>query len=134
MAHLQNWTIAFVCLLALTVFCSYIGDDDVVYKYLERKPTPKEGLRRIRWVLLRTFTSIYGGLVLAAVVQKLLMQCCSIVLSKDPAVLTLFACMALVGLSIGVLQNGMRRLRGRPTRPLIDPVVWRRSSGPLRGK
>jgi hypothetical protein len=128
----QNWVITFVILLAATVYCSYVGDDDVVYQYLHRQPTPDEGLRRIRWVLLRTFTSISGGAVLAALVLQLLIGCCSIRFSGYPLDLLLFACIAVVSVLIGILSNGIRRVRGRPTRPLIDKVVWQRSSGPLK--
>jgi len=128
-----SWTITAVCLLMLTVYCSYIGDDDVVYDYLYRRPTPNEGLRRIRWVLLRTFASMYGGFVLAGTILKFLIQFCSIrVVGQDTKVLLAFACIALANILIGILSNGMRRLRGRPTRPLIDPIVWRRSRGPLK--
>jgi len=130
----ESGTITAVCLLMLTAYYSYIGDDDVVYEYLYRRPTPNEGLRRIRWVLLRTFTSIYAGVILAAVVRNLLIRCCSInFVGHDQAVLLAFACIALVSVLIGILSNGIRRLRGRQTRPLIDPVVWRRSKGPLAG-
>lgn len=125
----ESWTITAVCLLLLTVCSSYIGDDDVVYEYLYRKPTPKEGVRRIRWVLLRTFASIYAGSILAAGILRLLRECCSVRLGHDPSILFMFACIAVAGLAIGVLSNAMRYLRGRPTRPLIDPVVWRRSRG-----
>lgn len=133
MSHV-NWIIVFSCLLILTAYCSYVGDDDVIYQFLHRKPTPQEGLRRIRWVLLKAFASIYGGLVTVSAIQALLKQCCSVTFVGNPAVLTGFACMAIVSLAIGLLQNGIRRLRGRPRRPVFDPVVWQRSRGPLGGK
>lgn len=130
-----NWTIPAVCLLLLSMGSSYVGDDDVVYDYLYRKPTPHEGLRRIRWVLLRTFTSIYAGAVLTRAILNIPQGCCAIrAVGHDQAALLLLACVALVSLLIGILSNGIRRLRGRPTRPLLDPVVWRRSrGGPLTG-
>ncbi len=65
MSQFQGWIILFVALLALTAFCSYIGDDDIVYQFLDRKPTPREGLVRVRWVMLKAITSAYGGGVLA---------------------------------------------------------------------
>jgi hypothetical protein len=130
----QSWVIVSVCLLGLTIFCSYIGDDDVVYQFLDRKPTPREAIVRIRWVILKTLTSIYGGFVLAAAVKKFLMGCCSIKLSENPAALIVFACITLVSLLIGILQNLIRHLRGRPARPLIDGAVWRRSLGSQRGR
>jgi len=122
------------CLLVVTGYCSYIGDDDVVYQYLDRKPTPQEGVRRIRWALLKATASIYGGALLAAAVLVMLRACCAIVLAGDPAVLISFACMGVVCLLIGVVQNGIRILRGRPTRPLIDRVVWQRSFGKIERK
>ncbi len=129
-----SWIIAATALLAATIFCSYLGDDDIVYQYLYRKPTSNEGLRRIRWVLLKTFASIYGGFVVAAVILWLLLQCCSLRLAGYAFDLVVFACIALMAVLIGVIQNVIRRMRGRPTRPLIDRVVWQRSSGPLKGQ
>ena len=120
--------------LGLTAFCSYIGDDDVVYRFLDRKPTPHEAIIRIRWVMLKAVASIYGGFLLGSIVKKFLLGWCSIGLSKDPAVLIAFACVALVSLLIGVMQNGIRRVRGRPRRPLIDAVVWQRSLGSWGGR
>jgi hypothetical protein len=132
MSQTQNWIIAFACLLCLTAFSSYIGDDDVIYQYLDRKPTPREGIIRIRWVILKGLVSVYGGFVLGTAVRKLLADCCSTTLSGDPAVLIGLACIALVSLLIGILQNEIRHLCGRPRRPLIDHVVWQRSvRGPL---
>jgi hypothetical protein len=72
MSQLQTWTTLFVLLLALTAFCSYIGDDDVVYQFLCRKPTPREALVRVRWVLLKTITSLYGGGALALAIIKII--------------------------------------------------------------
>jgi hypothetical protein len=118
------WAAVFVCLLIATGYCSYIGDDDVIYQFLYRNPTPDEALRRTRWVLLKVTTSVYGGAVVAAAVRELL----------KPAVLVKLACMALVFLLIGALQNGIRILRGRPIRPLLDRVIWQRSVGRLGPK
>jgi hypothetical protein len=133
-SQLQWWMILFVCLLSLTVYCSCIGDDDVVYRYLNRSPTPHEAIIPLRWVILRTFTSIYGGILLATIPIEFMSKRYPIRLSGDGAVVLALVCMGLVSVSIGILQNGIRRLRGRPTRPLIDGVVWRRSSGPWGGR
>lgn len=125
----QSWVILSIFFLGLTAFCSYIGDDDVVYQFMDRKPTPREAVVRIRWVLLKMATSIYGGFVLAAAVKKSLVGCCSVHLSENPVLLIVFVCMGVVSLLISLLQNQIRRLRGRPTRPLIDRAVWRRNLG-----
>jgi hypothetical protein len=120
-------------LLGLTAFCSYIGDDDVVYDIQNRKPTPREAIIRIRWVMLKIVTCIYGGFFLASAVTTLLLGCCSLSLSKNPSILIAYACMAPVALLIGILQNGIRRLRGRPTRPLVDWSILQRNLEQWRG-
>ena len=84
MSHIYSSIVVFVCLLVVTGYCNYIGDDDVVYQYLDRKPAPDEGLRRTRWVLLKASASIYGGFVLAAAVRELLRLCCTIAVAGDP--------------------------------------------------
>jgi hypothetical protein len=134
-SKILTWVVLFVCLLGLTAFCSFIGDDDVVYQYMDRKPTPREGIIRIRWVMLKALTSIFGGGVLGIAIDKFLSDYFSFDISKNQAGLTALACFAVVGLLIGVLQNEIRRARGRPSRPLIDGAVWRRNfQGPQRGK
>jgi hypothetical protein len=60
--QLTGHLIFIAALFVLTGYRSYRGDDDVVYD-LYRGPTPHEGIVRIRWVLLKTFTSIYGSFV-----------------------------------------------------------------------
>jgi hypothetical protein len=77
--------------------------------------------------MLKTLTSIYGGQALAAVIKMFLRDCCSIKLADDPLILSFFACVGLASLLIGVLQNEIRRMRGRPSRPLIDVAIWRRN-------
>ena len=115
--------------------CSYIGDDDVVYKFLDRKPTPREGVIRIRWVMLKAITSIYGGGLLGlAVGRNVLRDLLSITFSKNGAVLLIVMCIGLTSLIIGMLQNEMRRISGRPKRPLIDGVIWAHNFRQWRGK
>jgi hypothetical protein len=120
MSQLQSSAILFVILLALTAFCSYLGDDDVVYNFLDRKPTPREGFIRVRWVLLKAITSICGGAVLAVGGMELIRLFCPLNLSKNEDVLLRALGMGVVSLLIGVLQNEIRRLRGRPRRPVFD--------------
>jgi hypothetical protein len=135
MSQIQKWILWFVILLAVTAYCSYIGDDDVVYKFLDRKPTPREGMIRIRWVLLKTFTSIYGGALLSVAIGIYgLRNLWSIHLSKNQAVLLALVCIAPANLMIGVLQNEIRRLTSRPKRPLIDGTVWKHNLRQWRGK
>jgi hypothetical protein len=129
MSKHQIWIMVFVGLFSLTALCSYIGDDDVIYRFLDRKPTPHEAIVRIRWVILKAVTSIYGGGVLAPFIILCLVSCCAIIPSKNQVVLLTVVCAGLVSLMISVLQNQIRRVRGRPTRPLIDRAVWQRSLG-----
>ncbi len=134
MSQLQSGIVSFVCLLGLTAFCSYIGDDDVVYELFDRKPTPREAIIRVRWVLLKAATSIFGGVVLATAILELLKAFDLVLPSVNEAVLFAVMCMAIVSLLIGGLQNQIRRLRGRPPRPLIDRKIWKKNIGQWRGK
>lgn len=124
-----------VCLLAGPDYVlSYIGDDDVVYEFFDGKPTPREAIIRVRWVLLKAATSICGGALLATIILKLLKTFHLYHPSDSEVVLLAVMCMAIVSLLIGVLQNQIRRLRGRPLRPLIDRKIWKKNIGQWRGK
>ena len=131
---LQVRFIAFLCLLALTVVCSYNGDDDIVYQCFDRKPTGREALIRIRWVLLKTVTSLYGGFLLAAAPGLALIRHFRITFSKHEAVLFWLLCVCVVSVAIGVLENGIRHLRGRPSRPPIDVAIFRKNLRQWLGK
>lgn len=123
----------FVVLLALTLFCSYKGDDDVVYQFFDRKPTGREALIRIRWVMLKLTTALYGAALLAVGLDLALIRQFHIVLSKDEAGLLGIVCAAVIGLVIGVLQNGIRRLCGRPSRPPLDVAIFKKNFRQWRG-
>jgi len=121
-------------LLGVTAFCSYIGDDDVVYHLLDRTPTPRESLIRVRWVMLKGIASICGGSVLAVSAVESIRIVYPLNMSGNQAVLLALLCTGLVSLLIGVLQNEIRRLRGRPSRPLIDLVILRHNLKQWIGK
>jgi len=125
MSYPQVLMLCIVC-FALTALSCYAGDDDVVYKCLDRKPTPREAVIRVRFVFSKTFTSILGGELMALFIGRdILKTKYAIALSDDQFVLLTVVCVGTFSLLIGVLQNGMRRLQGRPQRPLIDGVIWR---------
>ncbi len=131
MSQFEKLIILFACMLFLTVYRSYLGDDDVVYKFMDRKPTPQESIIRIRWVLLKAFAAISGGVVLAsAIIVSLRSQ--SIHLSESQLDLLFFASMGVVVCLIGFIQNGIRLLTGRRQRPIIDVEIWRRNFGMRR--
>jgi len=119
--------IPFAVFLMLTIISCYIGDNDVVYKFLERKPSPKEAVARIRFVLLRGITSVYGGGILAfCFARYVLKDVYSIHVSVDQSVLLILFFYGVVDfLIIGIIQNGLRFLQGRQQRPLFDPIIWR---------
>jgi hypothetical protein len=122
-------TLVSIVLLTLTTYCSYIGDDDIVYKFADRKPTPREAIIRLRWVMLKAVTSIYVGCAATYSLKAFLAHQYSLVFSHDSSVLTGFCLMALASLLIGALQNIVRRLTARPTRPIIDLGIFRRNLG-----
>jgi len=125
MSHTQEIILSFVFFAALTVWCSYIGDDDIVYKFLDRKPTPQEGVIRIRFVILKTITSVYAGSLMSIWFVQYIKSIYLINLSKNQAVLLVLIFIAMSSLFIGIIQNGMRYLQCRPRRALIDTIIWR---------
>jgi hypothetical protein len=107
--------------LLLTMVSSYVGDDDVAYAFLNRKPTSQEALARIRFVFLKMFASISCGAVFAVTFVKPLLARMGIAhVSKGEAVGLAFLCIIMCGLLIGIAQNISRRMRGRPQRPIVD--------------
>jgi hypothetical protein len=134
MSQIQSWIIGFICLLALTAYCSWIGDDDIVYQCFDRKATPREGLIRIRWVILKTLTSVQGGTLLAVATVMVARTMSQAKPSQDEFVLLFVACTAVVSLLVGVHENEIRRLSGRQRRPLIDLAIWRKNLGQWLGK
>ena len=105
----------------LTCFLSYIGDDEVAYKILKRKPTPKEGMARIRFVLVKLLSCLYGGSALSYfLVQKILKERLGFSFSGNESIALILVSMGFVFLFIGAVQNLIRILLGRPRRPILD--------------
>jgi hypothetical protein len=112
--------------LALTLVFSWIGDDDVVYAIMNRKPTPNEAIARIRYVFAKFFASLYcGGLIALFLVQDVFRGMLSLNVSKLQIVFIVWLCICLFSLFIGVLQNCIRLLQGRKQRPIFDVEIWR---------
>ena len=134
MSDLQGQIVLFVCLLLLTAYRSYKGDDDVVYQALGRKFTQREALIRFRWVVLKTITSVIGGAVLGIAEFEFIRLFYPLRLSGNQAVLLAFISMGIVSILIGVLQNEIRHLCGRQYRPVIDWGILRHNLMQWLGK
>jgi hypothetical protein len=143
MTQIDGWLIEFICLLGLTAFCSYLGYDDVVYDFFDRKPTPREGFLRLFWVVLKAVTSVLGGGLLAIFLFTMTFRFFPAAIgvfrehlgfSKNGIVLLAFALSGLMVLLIGILQNVIRQFRGRPTRPLVDWAILRKNLRQWQGK
>jgi hypothetical protein len=116
------------CLIffSLTVYCSYIGDDDVVYRYMGRKPTPEEAICRIRFVLAKAVASIYMGSAIAILLGlEIIKETLGFSISENQSVYLIVVCICIANLLIGVIQNWIRRSQGRQQRPLIDVALWK---------
>lgn len=119
-------TYVFIIALSLTLLFSFFGDDDVVYKFMGRKPTPQEGLARIRFVLAKAFAAMSGGaLVVGTFGAYTFHDLLHVQPSKNQLVLIALVCMGLVVLLIAGLQNIIRYLLGRQIRPLVDISLMR---------
>jgi hypothetical protein len=127
MTELQIRNLAVIFTL-LTLISSWVGDDDVVYAFWDRDPTPNESIRRLRYVLVKFFASLYGGGYLALllgrdVIKGMLM----IDFPKVVFVVLIGICIGAFSLFIGVIQNQIRSLNGRPKRPPYDLALRRRN-------
>jgi hypothetical protein len=114
--------IVFIIFFGVFLVCCYIGDDDVLYKFHDRKPTPAEGIASLRYALTKGIASLYGGGLLAVFVGKIILEKTLLIkVSGDEAVL-----LALVGFLFfnfvitWAIQNLIRRYQGRQLRPLVD--------------
>lgn len=115
--------------LVLTLISSWVGDDDVAYTVMGRKPTSQEGIARIRYVLVKFFAMFYGGALLAFVaVQQIVQRIFLLNVSKFEYLCLQVLCMILLGLFIGVVQNWIRSLQGRKKRPICDVALARYNS------
>src|SRR5579862_6851151 len=74
MTPLEKIACLFVIFFILTVVFSWVGDDEIAYKILERKPTSKEGMARIRFVLVKMFAAVLGGGILAVFLGQVILQ------------------------------------------------------------
>jgi hypothetical protein len=110
---------------ALTLISSWIGDDDTAYKFWGRKPTGAEGIARIRFVLVKFFASLYGGVLVAFLLASYVRDAFSMTMPNEYFVCFMALCMALFALFIGVMQNGIRLIRGRKLRPIYDLALLR---------
>ena len=109
----------------LTMYSSWIGDDDVVYACMHRKPTNHEGLRRMRYVLVKGFASMSCGGYFASVFGEYILKPTVMPqISHDQAVLIILIFMGITGLLIGVIQNVIRQYQGRQLRPPFDKELF----------
>jgi hypothetical protein len=123
---IENEEFRFGFFFLLTLLSSWVGDDDVAYNCLDRKPTGKEGIARIRYVLVKFYASMSGGALLTiAFVKEVLERILFIKVSLIEAFCISPAFIAIVALLIGVLQNGIRLYQGRQTRPVFDVSLLR---------
>lgn len=109
--------------LALLISSCLSKDDDVVYKFFKRKPTPKEGFARIRFVLIKVFASINIGVMLSIFLIPIIENYIEYNLSENYSVIFMVVMIAVTSLLIGYIQNLIRILQGRPIRPIFDVAV-----------
>ena len=57
----NGWIVGFLISFSAMMLCCRKGDDDVVYKFFERKPTADEAKQRIRYVLAKFAAAISGA-------------------------------------------------------------------------
>jgi hypothetical protein len=101
-AFLQNCEFWFVVCFGLTLYFCVQGDDDVVYKFMDRRPTGQEAIARIRFVLAKLFASLSGGALMVAVLGKVVLKSIfSITISENSGVLLGLLCILIASMLIG---------------------------------
>jgi hypothetical protein len=123
--------VIFVILFLLNIFFIINHDDDVVDAFRDRKPTPQEGIRRVRCVLTAFFASILGGSLLAVFVFRHIIYTFHLIdvgsVTNDTKDAIFLLCIALFMIFMKLFQNLLRTLQGRPARPIIDVRTLRRN-------
>jgi hypothetical protein len=123
---LTNPYLLFGAFLISFVASCWVGDGDVIYDILHRKPSSKETVQRVRFVLLKAFTIFYGALLATIFVGHSVIEGMLLIKVWGNDVLIIFLpCWAVVALLVGILQNVIRQIQGRELRPLIDRVILR---------
>lgn len=123
-----NWRLLLgIFFLGVTMICSINGDNDAVYRYWNRKPTPQESFAWVRFVLSKYIASIYCGAFTGVwFVRNIYLAFIARSITNNQAVLIFALAMFFVYCAIGVAENAIRLIQKRPTRPLVDMAVYRR--------
>lgn len=112
----------------VTFLFSLKGYDDVVYDFMNRKPTGQEGIKRIVFGSAKIMTALTGGELFLITLFPLLRRyeaAHNVQISQNQIVLASLVSMCLVWGAIGIFQNTIRLLQGRTTRPLYDFSIAR---------
>ena len=126
MTVISQTALVFLISFGLTLISSYLGDDDVVYKFFNRKPTGKEAIVRICFVMVKYFASISGGCLISAFVGLVILKRIFFLnMTKDHAVLLTLFFIIVAYLLIGVIQNVIRRMQGRQPRSIFDWAIYK---------
>ncbi len=114
--------IIFVTSLILTLIFSWKGDDDVAYLFFAKKPTGTEAIRRIRFVLSKSLASVTGGALTSVILVKYIITKVfnNIIMSNNKILLLIILSIFIFSALIGLIQNVIRLVRGRSTRPIVD--------------
>ncbi len=127
MSFLLKSCILFLIFFSLALACCCAGDDDVIYKVYDRKPTPQEGIARIRYILTKTIASIYGGALLASFIGKVvLVETMSLKITHLQAIILCFVCILFFNMIVmWIVSNFIRYFQGRQLRPLVDKLEFK---------
>jgi hypothetical protein len=134
MTPIWHILLTFAISFGFTIYFSFIGDDDVVYQFMGRNPTPKEGLARVRFVFAKACASCSGGIVMATLLGLYLRKEFLVQFSENGVVCLAMACILVSSLLIGTVQNGIRRQQGRRERPVLDIALWKYTLGRWIGR
>ena len=117
-----------------TMFFSYLGDDEVAYRFIGRKPTGKEVVARLRFLIAKFCACLSGGIVMAVFFMQYIYAGIFSLPKPSPNRLALLYLLGVFAafLLCGVLQNIIRRLQGRKPRSVYEKEVLKDNLKRLR--
>ena len=116
-----------ILFLITTILLSLNRFDDLVYELFDRSPTSVESVKRVVYVFAKALTCLYCGSIFAVIFKRMFIEKnLQIPLTAHQNLLLIIACMVLVFFLLGLIQNAIRKLQGRPLRPILDRRVFLR--------
>jgi hypothetical protein len=113
----ETW---FYISLVLTLIFVGLGDDDVAYKCMKRKPIGNEVAARLRFVAAKMAASGWGGALMVRFGGLYILERFPSQFLRENILVFWIPCFVVVYSLVGALQNIVRFFQGRKPLPLFE--------------